>query len=155
MTAEQQAGQEAEQKYTGGHQSLWLASSGRSDYGMLTGDTTVDVAVVGGGIAGLTTALRLKEEGKRVAVIEAGRIVEGVTAFTTAKVTSLHGLIYDHLARSFDEETAQLYAQANQAAVGLIARNVDRYSIACDFERTAAYTYTTEAKEVEKIEAAQ
>ena len=149
MTTEQQA----EQKYTGGHQSLWLASSGRSDYGPLAGDATVDVAVIGGGIAGLTTALRLKEEGKRVAVIEAGRIVEGVTAFTTAKITSLHGLIYDHLARSFDEETAQLYAQANQAAIGLVARNVDRYSIACDFERTSAYTYTTEAKQVEKIQA--
>jgi glycine/D-amino acid oxidase-like deaminating enzyme len=132
---------------------LWLATTERSDYAPLDGDATVDVAVIGGGIAGLTTALRLKEEGKRVAVLEAGRIVEGVTAYTTAKVTSLHGLIYDHLARSFDEETARLYAQANQAALGLIARNVDRYRIDCDFERAAAYTYTTKAEEVEQIRA--
>lgn len=139
------------EQYEGGHQSLWLATTERSDYAPLDGDATVDVAVIGGGIAGLTTALRLKEEGKRVGVIEAGRIVEGVTAFTTAKITSLHGLIYDHLARSFDEETARLYAQANQAAVGLIARNVDRYRIACDFARASAYTYTTQEAEVEQI----
>lgn len=143
----------SEHKYEGGHQSLWLGTTDRSNYAPLDGDRTVDVAVIGGGIAGLTTALRLKEEGKRVGVIEAGRIVEGVTGFTTAKVTSLHGLIYDHLERTFDAETAQLYAQANQAAVGLVARNVDRYGIACDFERTAAYTYTTDEKEVEKIQA--
>jgi glycine/D-amino acid oxidase-like deaminating enzyme len=153
MSSEQQLEQQLEQQYEGGHQSLWLATSERSDYAPLDGDVTVDVAVIGGGIAGLTTALRLKEEGKRVAVIEAGRIVEGVTAYTTAKITSLHGLIYDHLARTFDAETAQLYAQANQTAVGLIARNVDRYGIACDFERTAAYTYTTQPEEVEQIQA--
>lgn len=141
----------SEQRYEGGHESLWLASSGRSNYPAQAGDVTVDVAVIGGGIAGLTTALLLKEEGKRVAVIEANRIVEGVTAYTTAKITSLHGLIYDHLERTFDEETARLYAQANQTAIGLVARYVDRYNVACDFERTTAYTYTTKDEQVEKI----
>ena len=108
--------------YVGGHQSDWLASTQRTDYGPMPGDTTVDVAIIGGGIAGLTTALLLKEEGKRVAVVEADHIVEGITAYTTAKITALHNLIYDHLERSFDAETAQLYAAANQAAVELVAR---------------------------------
>lgn len=61
----------------------------------MAGDTTVDVAIIGGGIAGLTTALLLKEEGKRVAGVEGHRIVEGITAYTTAKITALHNLIYD------------------------------------------------------------
>ncbi len=112
----------------------------------MPGDTTVDVAIIGGGIAGLTTALLLKEEGKRVAVIEADHIVEGITAYTTAKITALHNLIYDHLERSFDAETAQLYAQANQAAVELVADRVKQYNIACDFLRQPAYTYTTDAR---------
>jgi glycine/D-amino acid oxidase-like deaminating enzyme/nitrite reductase/ring-hydroxylating ferredoxin subunit len=139
--------------YIGGHESYWLASTQHTNYGPMPGDTTVDVAVIGGGIAGLTTALLLKEEGKRVAVIEADRIVEGITAYTTAKITALHNLIYAHLARDFDAETAQLYAQANQAALELVADRVKQYNIACDFLRQPAYTYTTEQGEVQKIEA--
>ena len=63
--------------FVGGHQSYWLASTQRTDYG--PGDTTVDVAIIGGGIAGLTTALLLKEEGEArpSAVVEADRIVVG------------------------------------------------------------------------------
>jgi glycine/D-amino acid oxidase-like deaminating enzyme/nitrite reductase/ring-hydroxylating ferredoxin subunit len=143
----------AEQRYIGSHQSYWLASTQRTDYAPLPGDMRVDVAIIGGGIAGLTTALLLKEEGKRVAVLEADRIVEGITAYTTAKITALHNLIYDHLGRSFDEETARLYAEANQAAVELVANQVKQYNIDCDFLRTAAYTYTTDPGEVPKIEA--
>lgn len=139
--------------YVGGHQSYWLASTPRTEYAPLAGDVTVDVAIVGGGIAGLTAALLLKEEGKRVAVVEADRIVEGITAYTTAKITALHNLIYDHLEQSFGEETARLYAEANQAAVELVADRVKEYNIDCDFERQAAYTYTTDPSQVEKIEA--
>ncbi len=142
-----------EHAYEGGHQSYWLASTEGTNYPRLDGDATVDVAVIGGGIAGLITAMLLKEEGKRVALIEAGRIVQRVTAHTTAKVTALHGLIYDYLVSNFDEETARLYGEANQAGLGLIASMVDRYKIDCDFVRTAAYTYTTEPDQVEKIEA--
>jgi glycine/D-amino acid oxidase-like deaminating enzyme len=58
-----------------------------------------DVVVVGGGMAGLCIALVLHEHGARVAVVEAGRIGGGVTEGTTAKVTALHGLVYDRLQR--------------------------------------------------------
>jgi glycine/D-amino acid oxidase-like deaminating enzyme len=52
-----------------------------------------DVAVVGGGIAGLTAAAFLKRAGARVAVIEAGRAGTGVTSHTTGKVSSLQDAI--------------------------------------------------------------
>ena len=48
-------------------------------------------------------------------------------------------------------ETARLYAEANQAAVELVANRVKQYNIDCDFLRAAAYTYTTDAQEVQKI----
>jgi glycine/D-amino acid oxidase-like deaminating enzyme len=68
------------------------------------GDLRVEVAVIGGGITGLTTALLLKQAGVSVAVIEAGRVACGVTGSTTAKVTSLHGLTYAKLASTFGQE---------------------------------------------------
>ncbi|HEY0375627.1 MAG TPA: FAD-binding oxidoreductase [Pyrinomonadaceae bacterium] len=80
-------------------------------------DISVDVAVIGGGIAGIATALLLKQEGRTVAVIEAGRVVERVTGNTTAKVTALHRLVYDHLISQFGEDGARQYADAQTAAI--------------------------------------
>src|SRR5215210_6206103 len=96
--------------------SLWLATTPETHFPAMAKDVTVDVAVIGGGIAGISTALLLKQAGVRVAVIEAGRVAESVTGNTTAKITSLHGLIYDQLVSDFGEEKARLYAEAQEAA---------------------------------------
>lgn len=98
--------------------SLWLDTTPNTNFPFLQSGLNVDVAIIGGGLAGLTAATLLKAEGKTVAVLEAGRIVQGVTGYTTAKVTSLHTLIYDHLLRHFGEEKARAYGAANQAAIG-------------------------------------
>lgn len=131
--------------------SLWIATTPETNYAALQTGVTVDVAVIGGGIAGLTAALLLKRDGARVAVIEAGRIVKSVTGNTTAKITSLHNLIYDHLLSEFGLEGAQAYASAQQAAIEKIAALVSDYGIDCDFTRTDAYTYTETEEELERI----
>jgi glycine/D-amino acid oxidase-like deaminating enzyme len=66
-------------------------------YPPLGASLAVDVCVVGGGILGLLCAELLKHAGKTVAVLEADRVATGVTGYTTAKVTVLHGLIYDQV----------------------------------------------------------
>jgi glycine/D-amino acid oxidase-like deaminating enzyme/nitrite reductase/ring-hydroxylating ferredoxin subunit len=131
--------------------SLWLATTPETNFATLPGDLTVDVAVLGGGIAGIATAYQLKQAGSTVAVIEAGRIVESVTGNTTAKITSLHQLIYDHLISQFGEERARLFAEAQEAAKERIAAIVAEHRIDCDFRRTAAYTYALEEKMTEQI----
>lgn len=133
--------------------SLWLDTTAQTAFPILHHSLTVDVAVVGAGIAGLTAATLLKEAGKTVAVLEANRIVQGVTAYTTAKVTSLHALIYDYLIRHFGEDKARAYAEANQAAIEQIARLIAQQKIECDFMRAQAYTYTESADEVDQIKA--
>ncbi len=122
-------------------ESFWIATTPGTDYPSLPGGLQVDVAIIGGGIAGLTTALLLKEAGRSVAVIEADRIVKGATGYTTAKITSLHRLIYRHLIDTFGEEKARLYGEANQAAIETIDAFVRKYGIACDFVRKPAYAF--------------
>src|SRR4051812_34324154 len=101
-------------KYPNKGESVWLHTvDAVSLYPALKHDLEIDVAVIGGGIAGLTAAYLLKKEGKRVAVFEKGVISSGVSGYTTGKVSSLHGLTYSNLIKKFDYQTAKLYGEAN------------------------------------------
>src|SRR3954464_13268884 len=102
-------------KLEGRNTSVWVDSAPETDYPVLKPGLHVDVAVLGGGIAGLTTALLLKRDGASVAVVEAGRVGGGVTAYTTAKVSSLHGIQYQSVESSFGADGARAYAEANEA----------------------------------------
>jgi len=131
----------------------WLDSTPRTNYPALQGNLDVDVAVLGGGIVGVTAAFLLKDVGMRVALVEARRVLEGVTGHTTGKLTSLHRLVYKPLMDRFDRERAYLYAEANQAAIELVATLVEQRGIACDFARLPAYTYTLHEGDIAQIEA--
>lgn len=131
--------------------SVWIATTPKTNYASLKSDMVVDIAIVGGGIAGISVAHRLKELGKTVALVEAGRIVEATTGKTTAKVTSLHGLIYTTLTGNFSDEGARIYGQANEAAIDEIERLVKKYDIDCDFSRLDAYTYAQDETGTAKI----
>lgn len=117
----------------------------------MAGDISVDVAVLGGGITGIVAAHLLKEAGLKVAVIESGRVAMDVTGNTTAKITSLHGVIYDFLIEKFGREKARQYAEANQQAIGKIAALVDEKNIDCNFERIPAYTYSQSDSDKEQL----
>lgn len=135
------------------HQSFWIASTLQSSYPPLTEDLAVDVAIVGAGLAGITAAMLLKKAGKTVAVIEAGRVAEGVSGHTTAKLTSLHQLKYASLMDSMGEEKAGQYGASNQAAIAQVASLVQDEQIDCDFEHKDAYTFVTDADLLEKVQA--
>jgi glycine/D-amino acid oxidase-like deaminating enzyme/nitrite reductase/ring-hydroxylating ferredoxin subunit len=112
----------------------------------------VDVAVVGGGIAGLSVAQLLVQDGLDVAVIDAGRVGRGVTAGTTAKLTSLHGLIYAKLESSFGEEGARIYGEANEAGLRHVAATADALGIECHLRRRPNYTYADSPDRLGDIE---
>lgn len=113
-------------------------------------DQLWDVAVVGGGITGLTTALRLQEAGKRCVVIEAHHIGFGTTGGTTAHVNTMLDTPYHTIESDFGVENARLVADAARAARDLIARNVSAYQIACDFEYKDGVLFAqTESEETE------
>jgi glycine/D-amino acid oxidase-like deaminating enzyme/nitrite reductase/ring-hydroxylating ferredoxin subunit len=140
-------------EHLGANTSAWVATTPEAGYPRLEQSHRVDVAVIGGGITGLTTALLLKQGGATVAVLERHTVAGGATGNTTAKITSLHTLVYAELLRSLGAERARQYGEANQAGLEQIARLVEGQSIDCDFSRMPAVTYTSDAARLAAIEA--
>ena len=132
--------------------SLWVASTQDTDYPKVENDMDVDVAIIGGGITGITTAYLLKKAGARVAIIDSNKIVKGGTGHTTAKITSQHTLKYYKMVNAVGEEKARQYADANQAAIDLVEKITRENNIECDFRRAPAYVFTEDENYVQKIE---
>ncbi|MFD2630229.1 FAD-dependent oxidoreductase [Oceanobacillus kapialis] len=132
--------------------SLWQADRKIATYPLLDQDLMVDVGIVGGGITGIVSAYLLAKEGKKVALLEAGRLLEGTTGYTTAKISSQHGAIYQELIKVHGEEKAKLYYDANEEALQFIPSLQEEESIACDLTTEDAYLYTTEENNMELLE---
>ena len=77
--------------------SYWISSTDARDYPQLTEDINTEVAIIGGGMTGILCAHALQKKGIKSIILEAGKIVAGTTAHTTAKITSQHGLIYNKI----------------------------------------------------------
>jgi glycine/D-amino acid oxidase-like deaminating enzyme/nitrite reductase/ring-hydroxylating ferredoxin subunit len=122
--------------------SLWLATTAGDGFPALEGDIEVDVAVVGGGITGVTVAHLLKTEGKRVALLEMRGVGLGTTGHTTAKLTVSHGLVYAKLSSSHGPDAARLYAESNREAIHQMATLASELGIDCDWEQASNYVYT-------------
>ncbi len=131
--------------------SYWMDSTPQSAYPVLAEDIKVDIAIVGGGIAGLNTAYLLSQQGVKVAIIEADHILQGTTGHTTAKITSQHGLIYHQIKKQRGEELAKQYAEANETAIRMYEKIARENQIDCDLVPEAAYVYTQQAGYVEQI----
>jgi glycine/D-amino acid oxidase-like deaminating enzyme/nitrite reductase/ring-hydroxylating ferredoxin subunit len=132
--------------------SLWLDTATIPERPALTGNARADVAVLGGGIAGLTAALLLAGSGMDVCLVEGRRLGRGVTGNTTAKLSSLHGLSYASLGRSHGLETARAYGEANEAGIARIRDLAAEHAIDCDLRRKPNFTYAVEPEGLSDIE---
>ncbi|MCM3628533.1 FAD-dependent oxidoreductase [Paenibacillus glycanilyticus] len=134
-------------------ESYWTATQEeRPKCPKLTQDSEADVVVVGGGISGITTAYLLSQEGLRVVLVEAGEILNGTTAHTTAKITAQHDLIFDELIRSEGKEKARLYYQAAKDAMSFIEQTIEKHQIECGYAKQDAYVYTHHVDYIVKVE---
>ncbi len=121
-------------------QSVWEKSASNAKFESLPGSCSTDVLIIGGGIAGILCAYKLKNAGVDFILTEAAEICGGITKNTTAKITLGHGLIYDKLIKRFGEDKARLYLEAQIIAekeYAILCRNID-----CDYEVKDSYVYS-------------
>jgi gamma-glutamylputrescine oxidase len=100
----------------------------------LQGDTEADVAVVGGGLAGVSAALELAERGFSVVLLEAQRIGHGASGRNGGQ--AIHGLACDQseIERQLGLDEARRVWQMSIEALDLIRARCARYLIECDWQ---------------------
>lgn len=133
-------------------QSIWETTAQLPQFDALSVDRKTDVLIIGGGITGILCAYLLTQAGTECMLVEQGRLCQGITSCTTAKITSQHGLLYDKLIRRIGVEKAKLYLRANQAALEkyrTLCENID-----CNYEETDAFVYSLHDKEILRRELA-
>lgn len=126
-------------------QSLWHATAKVPNHKTLQHNAKTDYLIIGGGICGVLCAYFLQQEGVDYMLVEGNRVGGGNTGNTTAKITSQHGLIYDHLLQSIGKEKTALYLEAHQKALEQyreLAKTID-----CDFEEKYAGVYSCESQQ--------
>lgn len=131
--------------------SYWVESTKKTNYPEISENMDTDVLIIGGGITGIATAYMLSNSGLNICLVDADRMAMGVTANTTAKITSQHGLLYDYLLNSFGFETAKGYLDSNEDAIKTISDIIRKEDIDCDFVSQDSYVYTCDKSNVAKI----
>jgi glycine/D-amino acid oxidase-like deaminating enzyme/nitrite reductase/ring-hydroxylating ferredoxin subunit len=137
---------------SGGNPSLWGASVKPPVYPGLDEDVHVDVCVVGGGIAGLSTAYLLTAEGRSVAVLDAGAIGGGQTSRTSAHLSNAIDDRYAEIQRLHGEDAARLAAESHTAAIDRIESIVQEERITCEFARVDGYLFLAPGQREEELE---
>jgi glycine/D-amino acid oxidase-like deaminating enzyme/nitrite reductase/ring-hydroxylating ferredoxin subunit len=130
--------------------SPWKFPSGRA-FPALVSTIEVDVAVIGGGIAGVTTAYELTKAGLKVALIEQASLGDGATGSTTAFVTYISDASLADLTRTFGAARAALVWKSGSDAVDEMERIIKEESIDCDFARCAGYIYAPDKEGLERL----
>jgi glycine/D-amino acid oxidase-like deaminating enzyme/nitrite reductase/ring-hydroxylating ferredoxin subunit len=120
--------------------SLWM-STPVAEAPSLDGDQSADVAVIGSGIAGLSTAYELVARGRSVIVLDRGRIGSGMTARTTAHLVSALDDRFADLIGARGVEAARVVYQSQAAAINRVEAIQTHEGIECDFRRVDGYLF--------------
>lgn len=121
-------------------------------YQGLETDITTQVAIIGGGITGLSAGYFLAKSGVEVVVLESEHVGAGTTGSSTGNIYVTIDEMYHQVADKFDRETMVLLAESRQAGLDMIEEIIEKYSIDCDFKKTSWNLIAESKKSVETLQ---
>ncbi len=119
--------------------SIWGAPGIPAE--QLQGDLETEIAVVGSGVAGMSVAYELASAGKQVTVLDRGAIGGGMTARTTAHLSSYSDDGFRELIKVRGLEAAKGWRQSQAAAITRIETIQRELGADCDFRRLDGYLF--------------
>jgi len=106
--------------------------SNRPTYPTPDGQIDADIAIIGGGLTGISAALTLAEAGIKAVVLEAGAIGAGGSGRNGGHLCQGWPNDFDRISRQLGPAEADIAWQAGMNAVELVKQRIARYSIDCD-----------------------
>jgi glycine/D-amino acid oxidase-like deaminating enzyme/nitrite reductase/ring-hydroxylating ferredoxin subunit len=132
--------------------SLWMDTARVPSAKPLGRDIEADVAIVGSGIAGLSTAYELARAGQSVVVLDRGALGGGMTSRTSAHLTTNIDDLFQELIRVHGLEEARSYYKRRVAAVERIEEIQRTEKIDCDFGRLDGYLFPAKSDDAKVLE---
>jgi glycine/D-amino acid oxidase-like deaminating enzyme/nitrite reductase/ring-hydroxylating ferredoxin subunit len=132
--------------------SLWIDTTPSTNYPSLTTDIEADVAIVGGGITGITAAYLLAKAGQSVVLVDKGRIAMSETGHTTAHIVESTDADYREMIELHGEDGARTDTEAIRSAVALIRSLVEELSIDCGLAAVDGYLYAEKEEDREYLQ---
>ena len=120
---------------------VWYAGYSMPATQKLTEDKMADVCVVGGGIAGLTTAYLLSRESQKVILLEDAYLGAGQTGRTTAQFTTLPDTPLRELERLHGLDNVKRIIDAHIEAINMAEDIILDEGIACDLTEVDGYLF--------------
>jgi glycine/D-amino acid oxidase-like deaminating enzyme/nitrite reductase/ring-hydroxylating ferredoxin subunit len=121
--------------------SYWVRTAALPTFGAIDRDVSVDVAIVGGGLVGITTAYLLKMAGLTVALLERDTCAASDTGHTTAHLTLVTDELITDLVKNFGPDTAAAVWHAGRVAIDAIEAHVAMEDIDCGFRRVPGFLH--------------
>jgi glycine/D-amino acid oxidase-like deaminating enzyme len=135
--------------------SFWLEAAPYRENPPLEQDIRTDVAIVGAGFTGLSTAwyLRQADPSVRVVVLESDVVGYGASGRNAGFVTTLMGLGLRTTALRFGKEKARQAHDFAVRAVRHLGELVEKEDIDCDYEKNGEFTVATNPAQVDRLQA--
>lgn len=111
------------------------------EFPALNRDLDVDVVIVGAGLTGITAAYLLRKAGKRVALLDRGRLASADTARTTAHLSYVTDYRLHHLVDKFGRDAARSFWEAGAASIDQIWQLVQETGAECEFRWVPGYLH--------------
>lgn len=133
--------------------SIWLDEAKADAFAPLEGDTSADVAVVGGGIAGVSTALHLASSGARTVLVEARAIADAASGRNAGFL--LAGVAENFVAasRRYGETNALRIWRFTKRNQSLVRALVERHAISCDLRWNGSSQIAGDDEEWDEVRA--
>ena len=113
---------------------FWYTLQEPRKTGPLTGDMTVDAVVIGGGVAGLTTAQALHAQGLSVVLLEKDFCGSGASGKSSGFIAADAELGLRDFTHHFGKKRAQELWQFGSGGVEHIRQNILNYELKCDYK---------------------
>ncbi|WP_426479142.1 FAD-dependent oxidoreductase [Chryseobacterium sp. CBSDS_008] len=136
----------------GARKSIWQEETKRFSQDPAL-EKRYDIAIVGAGITGISTAVRLQKEGQKCIVLEASNIGFGTTGGTTAHLNDFFDTTYAQAIKDFGLHNAKLLKYVGIEAKNIIRNNIHEFNISCDFERKHGYLFALDDEQEKRLDA--